>query len=135
MRVGTALLCDYASVRENLLHVVAGGITRLYRDEFPSPLNISLALIFEVHQMEFGAPHELAVRIMGEDGGEIVALQGGFQTGAESLEIGEELLVPVALDFRNAGLPGPGAYTVEISVDGTFQRSIPFWARPRPDTG
>jgi Family of unknown function (DUF6941) len=135
MRVDTALLCDYASVRENLLHVIAGGITRLWRAEYPAPMNVCLALIFGVHQMEFEAPHEVAVRIIGQDGQEIVNIQGGFQTGAIEVEVGEELLVPVAFDLRNAGLPGQGAYTVEISVDGTFQRSIQFWSQPRPTEG
>ena len=132
MNVGTALLCDFATIREGLLHVVAGGITRLWRDQYPAPIGCSLALVFEVHPMEAANPHEIDVRVMSEDGEEIARVQGGFQaTPGEDTKVGESLLVPVSLDLRNAGLPAPGGYSIEISVDGTHQRTLSFWAQPR----
>jgi hypothetical protein len=133
VKVGTALLCDFATVRDNLLYVVGGGVTRLWRDEYPAPMGVSLALVFEVHQMEVAHPHEIDVRVVGEDGAEIARVQGGFQTDLPpEVHVGEELLVPVALDLRNAGLPARGAYSIEISVDATHQRTLQFWAQPRP---
>jgi hypothetical protein len=95
-------------------------------------MGVALALVFELHQMEADRPHELDVRIIGEDGAEIARVQGGFQTQVPpELNVGEELLVPVALDLRNAGLPGPGAYSIEIAVDGTHQRTLQFWSDAR----
>ena len=40
MRLETALLSDHASVRDGLLFVVAGGITRVWRSQLPAPLNL-----------------------------------------------------------------------------------------------
>ena len=39
MQVVTALLCDYASVREGLLNILGGGVNRLWRAELPAPLD------------------------------------------------------------------------------------------------
>lgn len=137
MRVGTALICDFASVRDGLLNVVGGGVTRIWRESFPAPLNICLALVFELHQMELDRSHQLVVQIMGEDGAQVAMVEAGFQTGkSPGIHVGEELIVPVALDLRNAGLPNPGAYSVEVGVDGTHQRTLQLWAAtggPTPD--
>ena len=35
MELTTALLCDHVQVREGLLFIVAGGITRLRRPSYP----------------------------------------------------------------------------------------------------
>ena len=40
MTISTAILCDFAEVRDNLLFVVAGGVTRLFRAEWPGPMNV-----------------------------------------------------------------------------------------------
>ncbi len=48
----------------------------------------------------------------------------------DRLEVGEELLVPMALDLRNVGLPQEGAYSVEIGVDGTHHKTLQFWSQP-----
>jgi len=134
VKVGTALLCDFATVREGLLHVISGGVTRLWRDQYPAPVGCSLALVFEVHPMEAAHPHELDVQVMSEDGVEIARVQGGFQTTpGEDTKVGESMLVPVALDLRSAGVPGPGGYSIEISVDGTHQRTLSFWVQARED--
>ena len=34
--------------------------------------------------------------------------------------------MPMAINLRGAGLPGPGGYSIEISVDGTHHRTLSF---------
>lgn len=133
-RVATALLCDYASVRENLLNVVGGGITRVWRTEFPAPLNLSLALVLELHEMELDRPHEIDIQIMGEDGQSIAQVKGGFQSAKPpGMEVTETLLVPIALDLRSAGVPALGAYTLSLAIDGSFATDLRFWVRQPPE--
>jgi hypothetical protein len=133
-KVATALLCDFASVRENLLNVVSGGITRVWRTEFPAPLNLSLALVLEQHEMELDRPHEIDIQIVGEDGQSIAQVKAGFQTAKPpGLEVTETLLVPLALDLRGAGVPSHGAYTLSIAIDGSFATELRFWVRPPPE--
>jgi len=40
MKLEAALLCDFAEVREGLLFVVAGGITRVARASLPDRLGL-----------------------------------------------------------------------------------------------
>lgn len=130
----TALLCDFAQVRDSLLFVNGGGITRLWRTSYPAPMNVSLALVFEVHQMELPHPHQVSIRVMGPDGQQIAFVEGAFNTSpSSSLEIGEHLVAPLALDLRNVALPVQGEYSIEIAVDGTHQETLQFWCQPRPD--
>lgn len=130
MKVVSALLCDAASVRQGLLFVLGGGITRLWRTEYPAELGASLAMMLEMHQMELSRPHEIDVLVQGEDGAELARAKGGFQLDGGDFEVGEPALVPFVLDLHRVGLPSLGTYTVEIAVDGQHQHSLRVSARP-----
>ncbi len=62
MRIDCALLCDAATVREGLLHVLGGGIAHAVRPSFPAPAAMSLAVHVWVTQDEATGDHVLAVR-------------------------------------------------------------------------
>jgi hypothetical protein len=129
VHVNAAILCDFASVREGLLNVVGGGITRLWRPQLPAPMNLSVALMLELHYLELGKDHELAVVVVSEDGEQVIEVKGAFNPNGD-LDVGENLLVPMALDLRAANLATYGSYNVEVSVDGTHHRTLPFQVRP-----
>lgn len=135
MQVASAFLCDFASVRDNLLYVVAGGVTRMTRAEFPASMMVSLAVVLELHRMELDTPHEIRIRVQNEDGGAVAEVQGAFQMGSESLgDLGvhERAYLPLALDLRPVPLPAPGWFSIEIAIDGTHHRSLNFRAVPPP---
>jgi len=78
MDVATALLCDAATVREGLLHVLGGGITRLWRPALPAELATKLAVLVDLAPEDLETPHELEVLILcGEL--EIGRVMAGFQ--------------------------------------------------------
>jgi uncharacterized protein DUF6941 len=133
LQVAAAFLCDFAEVRERLLFALGGGITRLWRDAFPASMEASLALLLELHQTEGATQHQLQVLVQGEDGQRVGEVKAAFQMGTSDVDVGENLLIPIALDLRPARLPVPGSYTVEIVIDGTHQRTIQFKALPRPE--
>lgn len=129
-----ALLCDAVTVRDSLLHILGGGVTRLWRDEYPAPMDIQLALLISLSPAEaMTKPQNIQVRILGVDGQEIGGLTGtfGVDKGPDSLP-GEELHLPVALSLRPIGLPGPGPYTLAILINGHEMRSLSFVAAPHP---
>jgi hypothetical protein len=128
MKITTGILCDFASVREGLLFVVGGGVTRVGRSQYPAALGCSVALLVELHQMELARPHELELRVVGPDGENIASFKGGFQAAGKDLDIGENLPIPVVLDLRNAALPKPGRYNIEASLDGSHQLTLSFRA-------
>lgn len=130
MDMAAAFLADHASVRDNLLFVSGGGVTRLWRDEFPAKMGVHLALIFELHQTELEKPHELEIIVQSEDGERVGELQGGFQVGAD-VGVGEHALVPVTVDLRDAALAKAGRYSIEISIAGAHRKTLQFRAGPR----
>lgn len=108
----------------------AGGITRLWRDQYPSPLSAMLALLIEVPQLELEIPHDILVTIAGPDR-HVGEAKGGFQIGrAPDLEAGEHVIAPIALDLRPVMLPEHGSYSLNISLDGEFKGSVSFVAKP-----
>jgi hypothetical protein len=132
MQLRGCLLCNFAEVRDGMLYVVGGCITRLWRDELPAEMGASLALVFELHQQELERPHELNVQVMGPDGEQVGTAVGAFNAGGVALEPGEGVLVPVALDMRSGGITVYGGYVVNVAVDGTHLGESRFWVQPRP---
>jgi hypothetical protein len=135
LEASAAFLCDAAEVREGLLFVLGGGITRLWRGNWPAPLDVSVALMLELHHTEIGVPHELHVIVQDEDGNRLGEIQGGFQTNpGEPMTAAETLLVPMVIDMRGGTpLPQPGYYSIEVAVDGGHLKTIQFQARPREE--
>lgn len=134
--LGAAVLCDAASVREGLLHVLGGGITLLSRTDFPAPIASDLALTLYVTDAKMERQtHTVAVK--------------GFQEGASEEMFGFELdlsldptsatvpgavqSVPLVVPTSMMGVPEPGSYRIEVSVDGELLTSVLFTAVLQPE--
>ena len=128
MRVDCALLCDAVTVREGLVHILGGGVTRLRRPQYPGPLNTALALRVMVHPTESDKPHEMEARLVKEDGDELARVEIGFEAAAQQIRPGEELSAPFALPLHGLMIPHEGAYSFELLIDGVHQASVPFTA-------
>jgi hypothetical protein len=127
VEIASALLCDAATVREGLLHVLGGAITRLWRPELPAPFGVVLAVVIEATQDELENPHEVHVLIDNVDG-RIGEGMGGFQVPRpDRLEPGEHVLLPSVLDLRLAMTASYGKHTLHISVDSEDERDLHFW--------
>lgn len=134
VQVNTALLCDFAETRDHLLFMVAAGITRVVRTEYPAPLGVCLALLLELHRSERDRPHELVINLINADGVSIAKVQAGFQASAgPDTDVHEPSFLPVALDLRNVGLPAQGWYSAEININGEHKRTLSFRVGPRPE--
>lgn len=123
-----AILCDAASIREGLLHVLGGGITVLGRESYPAPLSASLALLFELTEVRSeGEIHDVHIRAhrIGDDGRSLFELHTRLQIepGSTSDMIQS---VPLLFNLTNAGLPEPGSYEIEVSVDNVTSTSVRF---------
>jgi hypothetical protein len=129
MRIDCALLCDSVTVREGLLHILGGGITRINRDSFPGPLGAALALRIMVHPTETDRTHELRVMLLAEDGGRIAEI--GIQFGVNDptiLEPTEEASLALPIQMHQVMVPRPGPYSFELLIDGIHQVTVPFRA-------
>ena len=122
------MLCDAATVREGLVNILAGGVTRLWRAALPAPLGVAVAVALEVPQDELETPHEVNVRITNDEG-LVGRMMGAFQAGPQPrLEEGESAVVPFAMPLHNVGTSVHGRHVLEISVDaGAAVKTIEFW--------
>jgi hypothetical protein len=131
VRIDCALLCDAVTVREGLLHMLGGGVTRVHRRGYPAALSpLSLAVRILVHPTEIDRTHQLEVRLQDADGKEVAKVDVQFGVADPgSVEPGEELSVPLPLTMPSQiALPHAGRYSFEFLIDGIHQLSVPFSA-------
>lgn len=138
MKVTTALLCDFAQVREGLLFVSSGGVTRLYRETLPAPMGICYAVVVTLDRIELQRPHEFQIVVMDVDGSQVAEARGGFQLEPINLEVGEKQQVPLAIDLRMAGVDAYGPHSVSLYIDGNLSHETAFYVvqppqRPRSE--
>jgi hypothetical protein len=127
MDITTALLADFAQVREGLLFVASGGVTRCYRDVLPAPLGVYLATVLELDRLEAEQVHQLQVVVVDEDGQELAEIAGEIQLGATQLMINENLNVPITFDLRNVPVEKFGSVEIRLYVANEHRRTLPIW--------
>lgn len=129
-RIASALLCDAATVREGLLHVLGAGITRLHRAEYPAPMQVTLAAQVVLTPVEVEFPHDVTATIQTEDGDVVIQATGHLEAGPPNpmLEPGESVILPLVMNLSNVMLNKPGGYSIELSVDTVHQTSVTFRA-------
>lgn len=113
-----AFLCDSATVREGLLHVLGGGITRLWRERYPADFNVTLAMMIALSPAEAGVDHVIQVTVTGADGEPIAQLDGQFSSQASDDKIpGESIHVPLVLPLQRVPIPKEGQYAINVLID------------------
>lgn len=124
----TVSLCDYANVREGLLNIVSGGITRVaVHSEFPAHIEAHLAMSVYVHPHRVGQAHNGRVILRYPDTAEEVArVDFEFNVDAER-QPGEGLNIPFALPLRTVEFPHDGQVDVSVSLDGSPAGMLTFW--------
>jgi hypothetical protein len=136
----TAILCDFAQVREGLLFVSSGGITRIYhppKNPLPRPLGLYLALVVELGPDEIERVHEVRVRVVRtssakEVGAVVAAFQANQQVAGAQLEPGETLSIPMAIPLGMMLLPGYGSYDVSAAADGHVSKLLTVYLKLPP---
>jgi hypothetical protein len=116
-----SLLCDAATVRDGLLHVLGAGITRITRPAFPAKMGVELALLLTFENAAAAeGDHRLVVRVEGA-GQEVGRVEIAF--GARSAEEipeqdrNRQALAPLVVPLREVALPEPGDYTIVVALD------------------
>src|SRR4029077_5272600 len=129
MRVDVALLCDFCTVRENLLHILGGGVTEIHRPAYPAPAGLGLALRILAHPTEVAAPHVVRVVIVEQDGQEVAAIQLDTPIVEKLPKPNEDAALMVPFALHGVMLPNENKYSVEILIDNLHQKSVPFEAK------
>ncbi|MEI6570916.1 MAG: hypothetical protein WCO36_05740 [Actinomycetes bacterium] len=135
MQISTAMFCDFAQVREGLLFVSSGGVTRSLRDELPAPIGVFLALVIELDRFEAQQQHIIRVSIMDEDGKELAEVNGTFEFGSpELLLIDEQPSIPITLDIRNVAVERYGPVLASIYIDGVLLNGVTLHMMQSPSS-
>jgi len=120
-RLTSLLICDHAQVRENLLMVLSGGITRLHVPNVPAGVQFTVALVIEVPYFELDQPHEVRLTVIDpETAGPIaepfVANLPSDPATAQRVFLGEPVLIPLTVGVA-LGVEHAGQYDVRVTVD------------------
>lgn len=121
MRVQSALLCDAASVREGLLHVLGGGLTYGVRPSFPAPFGVYLAVVCETEQQDLGRRVELKVVVVHVDANEPPIFELDGDLGVQLPPDNDErvpMLLPIVIDLSSLAVSEKGVYAVQMFCDG-----------------
>jgi hypothetical protein len=130
MRICTALLCDFAQVRDNLLMVSSGAITRIYRPDLPAHLNFMVAVVIEVPLEDTGESHTLAAQVINRAGAELAVGTSRFEVGNEGLFPYEIQQVGVVLSLANLRAQSWGTHQVRLAIDRELAEVLTFYVVP-----
>lgn len=121
-------LCDYANVREGLLNVVSGGITRItVHGGFPAQIDAHLAMSVYVQPHRVGSAHHGRVILRYPDTAtEIARVDVEFNVDADR-NPGEGLNIPIALPLRAVAFPHEGQVDVSVSLNEAPAGLLSFW--------
>lgn len=129
-----AMICDYVRADGGVASALAGGIDSIYMAETPAAHNMGVWARILLARNECGREHRFELFIQDEDGERVVDVSGTFhgdwpEGHPPSWNVG----VGIAL---NMGVPLPhyGLYAVELMVNDSLVKSIPFRVAPIPDS-
>lgn len=129
--ITSVLLCDYAQVRQGLLFVLSGGITRVYRPRLPATLGVKAAVLVEIGFAEVARGHQLVVAVKHVGTAqEMGRMTSGFRAASGALEPGESLYVPIVVDLAAVPIREYGAHDVQVSVDGAVPAQLTIYVSP-----
>lgn len=123
------MLCDAATVRDGLLHVLGGGLNILWREAYPASMASVLALMIEgeVSEVPPGRTLAIAARLSADDAdGPVVAEVNGSLTAGHAKSGGSNFITPVVFDMSPISLPGPGSYIVQVQLEQLEPVSLTF---------
>jgi uncharacterized protein DUF6941 len=128
MKVTAVMLADHATVREGLLHVLGGGITRVTRDPLPAPLGAMLALMLQPDNIDdLLNTHnlEVSIKYTGTEGDGSVAKAVMTLSGAGPAP-GPLPPVAVVVPLQFVPVSKTGTHNVTVSLDGKQAAAIEF---------
>ena len=128
-RLSTLLLSDYAQVRDRLLFVSSGGISRVVQSTFPAHPRIHLALVVHLPVGTLGRSHRVLIKLKYPAHAAVI---GQIEININLDQVaganpGEGINVPQAIDLAPVVFPHPGQVDVQVSIDDEPAGDLTFW--------
>jgi Family of unknown function (DUF6941) len=123
------VLCDFAQVREGLLFVQSGGLTRLVAPKFPAKFPCRVAALIYSPPDEAGAAHRVVMRVKAASSATVIAtINVALHETAppRGLAPGEGRLVPIVVPLGGVTFPAAGEYDLQVDVDDELAGDLSF---------
>ncbi|QIY95649.1 hypothetical protein HEP87_18425 [Streptomyces sp. S1D4-11] len=131
MKLAVGVLCDHATVREGLLHMLGGGVTTVALPFFPNSPGLDLALLIVADDFqELRGAHKVGVKLMSSASQEILGNAEISWVGPE-FEIPDDRpipSIPASVPLRSILLREQGKHEVIVEIDGTEAARLAFFA-------
>ncbi|MFE6408509.1 DUF6941 family protein [Streptomyces sp. NPDC057837] len=127
MKLNMAALCDRATIREGLLHVLGAGVTRTSL-ALPGPVDLDLAILIRAETWtELAGRHSLVVTLSHENGTRLGQIEMGWETSTVPED--EPLpQLPIVVPLRQILLAEEGEHHVRVEIDGVEVCDVHFQA-------
>jgi len=128
-RLDALILCDFAQVREGLLFVQSGGLTRLMTRKLPATFNCHVAMLVAVSPDVALDEHNVVMRIKHAPSATALAtvkvdLHPPASTGG--LMPGESRIVPVVVPLSTITFRSEGVHDLQVSIDDHLASDLSF---------
>lgn len=136
-RLNSLILCDFAQVREGLLFVQSGGLTRLVASQFPAKFACRVACLVYLPPDEAGVGHEMVIKVKSAATAHLVAtvkVELHATAVPKGLQPGEGRQMPIVVPLETVVFPGPGEYDLHAELDGEFAGDLTFLVGQRTAT-
>ncbi|MCE9623630.1 MAG: hypothetical protein K8R99_14930 [Actinomycetia bacterium] len=133
-RLTTLLLSDFAQVRDRLLFVSSGGISRVVQGTFPAHPRIHLAMVVHLPVNTLGQSHRTLIKLKYPDHAAVIA-QIEIKINLDQVagaNPGEGINVPQAIDLAPIAFAHPGQVDVQVSIDDQPAGDLTFWMLQKP---
>ena len=128
-RLNSLVLCDFAQIREGLLFVQSGGLTRLATPSFPATFHCHVATTVYMPPTEAAAAHEMVMKVKSATTAKVVATinVAMHETPAPAgLFPGEGRQMPIVVPLAAVTFTEPGEYDLQAEIDGEFAGDLSF---------
>ncbi len=130
------ILCDFAQIREGLLFVQSGGLTRLAAPTFPAKFGCHVAALVWLPPDEAGSAHQILMKVKSAATATLIATINVAMHETPpppGLQPGEGRQVPIVVPLAAVTFPEPGEYDLQVEVDDRFAGDLSFRVAPRTD--
>ena len=128
-RLNSLILCDFAQVREGLLFIQSGGLTRLVAPTFPAKFACRVACLVYLPPDEADVAHEMVIKVKSAATASSVATVKVELHGTPvptGLQPGEGRQIPIVVPLDSVVFPTPGEYDLQAEVDEEFAGDLSF---------
>lgn len=120
-----AFLADAAEAEPGRkFYVLGGGIDQIAGASFPlHHPHMSLVMRWMMHPTEMNLKHNLEVRLVDADGGEMAKIQGQIEATGQS-NAGREAAINMVINMAGTRFERPGDYAIDVLMNNQHMKSL-----------